>query len=193
MGFLKKHKYDIAIAFLAAVFTIVFIRLRDKLGILSNRESFELLIKSFGIWAPLAIIFAIVIEVIIAPLPGFIPAVSAGFIFGAFYGSIYTYAGNILGSFLVFWLSRKFGRMIAEKLFNREKILKYEKIISRRENFLFILYAFPIFPIDILSGAFGLSSVSFKKFAVAISIGFAFHVLLLNLFGDYLARVYFMI
>jgi len=193
MKFVTKHKYDllIVLVFLAlAVFLIIF---RDKFGVLSDRESFERLIRSFGFFAPLAIIAAIVIEVVLAPIPGFIPAITAGFIFGAFYGSIYTYTGNVLGSFLVFWLSRKFGRVIAEKLFGEEKLKNYERLISRRENFLLFLYIFPIFPIDIISGAFGLSGISFKKFALAVSIGFITHVLILNLFGDWLARIYFMI
>lgn len=193
MTFIKKYKYDIAAGLLFLAFVAIFVSLRDKLGILSDRESFEEFVKSFGVWTPLAIISAIVLEVIIAPLPGFIPAISAGFIFGAFYGSVYTYIGNILGSFLIFWISRRFGRMLLEKIIGKEELGKYERLISRRENFLLFLYVFPIFPIDIISGAFGLSNISFKKFSLAVSVGFIFHVLILNLFGDYLARLYFMI
>ena len=193
MKFIAKHKYDVSIFLVFVLFVAFLIIFRDKFGILSDRESFEQLIRSFGIFAPFAIIIAIIIEVVLAPLPGFIPAISAGFIFGAFYGSLYTYTGNVLGSFLVFWLSRKFGRAIAERLFGGEKLKKYEDLISRRENFLLFLYIFPIFPIDIISGAFGLSGISFKKFALAVSIGFVTHVLVLNLFGDWLARIFFMI
>ena len=193
MKFFAKHKYDISIVLAFLLFIVFLIIFRDKFGILSDRESFEQLIRSFGIFAPFAIIIAIIIEVVLAPLPGFIPAISAGFIFGAFYGSLYTYTGNVLGSFLVFWLSRKFGRAIAERLFGGEKLKKYEDLISRRENFLLFLYIFPIFPIDIIGGAFGLSGISFKKFALAVSIGFVTHVLVLNLFGDWLARIFFMI
>ena len=193
MKFIEKHKYDLFIFLIFLAFAVFLIEFRDKFGVLSDRDSFERLIRSFGIFAPLAIIAAIIIEVVLAPIPGFIPAITAGFIFGAFYGSLYTYTGNVWGSFLVFWLSRKFGRVIAEKLFGEEKLIKYEKMISRRENFLLFLYVFPVFPLDIMSGAFGLSSISFKKFALGVSVGFIFHVLILNLFGDWLARLYFMI
>lgn len=193
MEYIKKYKFDIIAVFVFLLVVAVFVGLRDKFGVLSDRESFERFITGFGPWAPAAIIAVIVFEVVLAPLPGFIPAISAGFVFGAFYGTVYTYAGNILGTFLVFWLSRKFGRLVAEKLFGNDKLEKYEVSISRRENFLLFLYAFPIFPIDVLSGAFGLSGISFKKFAAAVSVGFVFHVLILNLFGEYLARLYFMI
>jgi len=193
MKFIQKYRYDLVIGLILLAFAIFLIGFRDRFGVLSDRDSFEQLIRSFGIFAPLAIIAVIIVEVILAPLPGFIPAITAGFLFGAFYGSIYTYTGNVLGSFLVFWLSRKFGRAIAEKLFGDEKLKKYEQMISRRENFLLFLYIFPVFPLDIMSGAFGLSGISFKKFALAISVGFVFHVLILNLFGDWLAGLYFMI
>lgn len=193
MKFLEKHKYDFVFVLLILAFAFLLIGLRDKFGVLSERESFEQFIRSFGILAPLATIAVIVVEVVFAPLPGFIPAISAGFIFGAFYGSIFTYTGNLLGTFLVFWLSRRFGRIVAEKLFGKENLEKYERLISERENFLLVLYAIPVFPIDIISGAFGISGISFKKFAVAVSVGFVFHVLILNLFGDWLARLYFMI
>lgn len=192
MDLVKKHKYDIALILFLLIFVVIFVFLRDKFGILSDRESFELFVKSFGVWAPLVIILTIILEVVIAPIPGFIPAITAGFIFGALEGSVYTYIGNVLGSFLVFWLSRKFGRMILERFAAPEKIEKYENIIARRENFLLPLYIFPFIPVDIISGAFGLSKIDFRKFAVAVSVGFVIHVLILTFFGDWLARLYFM-
>lgn len=193
MELVRKYKFDIAAVLFFVVLVAIFVGMRDKLGILGNRESFERFVTGFGVWAPAAVIAIIVFEVVLAPLPGFIPAISAGFIFGAFYGSVYTYTGNILGTFLVFWLSRRFGRIVVERLFGSEKLEKYEKLVACRENFLLFLYIFPVFPIDVLSGAFGLSGISFKKFAAAVSVGFVFHVLILNLFGDFLARLYFMI
>lgn len=193
MNFFKKYKYELVLVFIFLILAVIFVSLRNEFGVLSNQERFEQWVKSFGIFAPLAVIAAIILEVVIAPLPGFIPAISAGFIFGVFYGSIYTYIGNILGSILVFWLARRFGRLFVDKFFGKERLDKYEKIISCRENWLLFLYAFPIFPLDILSGAFGLSGISFKKFFVAIAVGFMTHVLMLNIFGDYLARLYFML
>jgi len=193
MRFFRKHKYDILIVLSLIVITGILIELRDKFGILSDRESFESFIESFGAWAPLIIILTIILEVVLAPLPGFIPAVSAGFIFGAFYGSLYTYVGNVLGTFLVFWLSRKFGRAIIERLAGKQKLEKYGKLVSRRENFLLFLYVFPFFPLDIVSGVFGLTKISFGKFSLAVCAGFLVHVLILNLFGDWLSHLYFML
>lgn len=193
MKLLQKYKYDIFIALFVLTAAILFVAFKDQFGILSDRENFEELVKSFGVWAPLVIILSVVLEVVIAPLPGFIPAISAGFIFGPLEGSIYTYIGNVLGSLLVFWIARRFGKLILEKIINKAKLEKYERLIERRENVLLLFYIFPIFPVDILSGAFGISKISLRKFAAAIAIGFIFHVFILNYFGDFLARLYFMV
>jgi len=192
MTFLRKHKYNIIIALFIVVLMVGFIFIKDDFGILSNREKFQNFIASFGVLAPFVVISAIIIEVVIAPLPGLIPAVSAGFIFGPFEGTIYTYIGNIIGSVLVFWISRKLGRIIVLKFVDEKQLDKYEDIITKRENILLALYIFPLIPIDIISGAFGLSAIKFKKFIGVIAIAFIIHVLILNLFGDYLAQLYFM-
>lgn len=193
MNILRRYKYDVAILLALVAVVSFFVALRGQFGFLEDRGSFEQFIKGFGAWAPLVIILTIILEVVIAPLPGFVPAISAGFIFGALEGSIYTYIGNVAGSLLVFWISRRYGRMILEKFTEPKKIEKYEKMIARRENILLFAYVFPILPVDIISGAFGLSKIGFKKFAAAVAVGFIVHVLILNLFGDYLARLYFMI
>lgn len=165
--------------------------IKDEFGVLSDRASFQQFIESFGAWAPLAIIAIIIAEAIIAPLPGFVPIVSAGFIFGTIEGSIYALVGNMIGSLMVFLIARKFGRYIALRFIDNERLDKYECAIERRENILLILYFFPIFPTDIISVAFGLSKIKLKKFILVTSIGFIFNVWALNYFGDYLAKLYF--
>lgn len=186
-----KYRYDIFIAVFIALFIFLFIMIKDEFGVLSDRESFQGFIRGFGAWAPLAIILIIIVEVIIAPLPGFVPIISSGFIFGTIEGSIYALIGNIIGSLAVFLIARKFGRYIALRFIDMEKLDKYEKAIERRENFLLILYFFPVFPTDIISIAFGLSKIKLKKFILIISVGFVVNVWALNYFGDYLAGIYF--
>ncbi|MDP1813202.1 MAG: VTT domain-containing protein [Leadbetterella sp.] len=191
MSFLRKHKYDLVIALTLLVFAVLFVAIKDNFGFLSDRRMFEDFVGTFGILGPLAVIFSIVLEVIIAPIPGFVPAVSAGFIFGPFEGAVYTYIGNMLGSVLVFLISRHLGKTILMRFVDEDGLEKYGAIIAKRENILLFLYIFPFVPTDIISGAFGLSAISLKKFFSFISVAFLIHVLISNYFGDYLARLYF--
>lgn len=188
---LYKYRYDFFIALVIALFVLLFIAIKDEFGVLSDRESFQQFIAGFGALAPLVIIFIIIAEVIIAPIPGVVAIVSAGFIFGTIEGSIYALIGNIAGSAIVFFAARKFGRYLALRFIRKEKLDKYEHAIARRENILLMLYFFPIFPTDIVSVAFGLSKIKFKKFILITSLGFVANVWGLNYFGDYLAKLYF--
>lgn len=188
---IKKYRYDIFIALIIIAFVIFLLVFKSEFGVFSDRENFQNFIRGFGPLAPFVTIAVIIIEVIIAPLPGFVPIISAGFIFGTIEGSIYTFIGDIIGSVIVFFLARKFGRYLFLKFIHEERLDKYEAAIRRRENVLLLLYFLPIFPTDIISVAFGLSNIRFKKFITYVSIGFVFNVLALNYFGDYLARLYF--
>lgn len=187
---LKKYRYDLIFVLILVAFLLLFHFLGDYFGFLSDRHEFENFIKKFGIWGPLLIISIIVAEVIFAPIPGFIPVIVAGFIFGPWAGSFYSFTGNVIGTFIVFFLARKFGKKVILHLSKGEELGRYAKMINRNENWLFFLaYFLPILPTDIVSMAFGLSKVRFLKFFIVTSIGFAIYVVALNFFGDKLLRI----
>lgn len=188
---IRKHRNDIALAIAVVIVITVMLIVRNELSILRDRMAFQDFIYSFGILGPLIIVLVIIAEVIIAPIPGFVPAISAGFIFGTVEGAIYVYVGNIIGSSLIFLIARKYGRFLILKFVSEEKLARYEHLIARYQNILLLLYVFPFIPVDIMSGAFGLSMIRFKRFISFILIAFIAHVLILNYLGDYLARLYF--
>ena len=191
MNFIKKYKYDLFFAALVLGFVIFFTMTKENFGMLSDRESFSAYIRSFGLFAPIVIIMIIILEVIVAPLPGFVPATAAGFIFGPIEGSLYAYIGNVIGSTIVFLLVRKYGKSFVERLAEKRRVEKYEKMVEKRSHFLFLFYFLPILPTDIISIAIGLSDIGFKRFFKIMAIGFIINVLFLSLFGDYLARLFF--
>lgn len=189
--FIYKHRYDLTVLTLIALAGAVVFEYRDKFDVFSDRETFQNFINSFGHWGPIAIIGSVVLEVIVAPIPGYIPAITAGFIFGPILGSIYTYIGNVIGTMIVFFVARKCGKKIIERFIKKDRLEKYEKTITRHENYLLVFYFFPIVPIDIISAAFGLSKIHFKKFFFVSSIGFVLYSIVSTNFGDYLAQLWF--
>ncbi|MDD3778355.1 MAG: VTT domain-containing protein [Patescibacteria group bacterium] len=191
--FFHKHRYIIwLVLFLALLLVINFINL-DVNGVFSSRESLKIFIESFGAFAPFVLIFIIALEVIVAPIPGFIPALTAGFVFGSFWGAFYVYLGNIIGSLVVFYLVRYYGRSWAEKLFNKKRMIRYEKALGQHENWLLFFYFFPILPLDVLTATFGLSKIKPKKFIIVIVLGYLVYSIILAFFGDLLAEFYFKI
>ena len=191
INFIKKHRYDLVVL-LVLLFTAAFAYLlRDEFDVFTDRAAFENMIAQLGFWGPLVIIVSITLEVIIAPIPGYIPAITAGFIFGPLMGTIYVFIGNVLGTAIVFYIARKLGRRIVRKFIKDERLRKYELTIARHENWLLFFYFFPVIPIDVISAAFGLSKIHWKKFFFVSSAGYVVYSILLTNFGDYLARLWF--
>ncbi len=188
---IHKYRYDFAVV-LALIFTAYLMSLVTvDFELFNDRQSFENFINGFGVWGPIIAIGSIVLEVVVAPIPGFVPALSTGFIFGSVLGSIYTFIGNVIGTLLVFFLARKYGKPLIVKFFRKDRLEKYAKTINRHENYLLIFYFIPILPVDVITGAFGLSHIRFKKFFIIILLGLLFYSILITNFGDYLAKLWF--
>lgn len=188
----KRRAKKIIFVFLLLAFIVGIYSIHSHIGgIFSSQESLQNFIRSFGPMGSIILVLIISLEVIIAPIPGFIPALTAGFLFGPFWGAFYIYLGNVIGTTVLFLLIRKYGRLIAFKLFNKNKVDKYERLINRNENWLLVFYFIPIFPVDIATAAFGLSAISPRKFISTIIFGYLIYALTLAFFGDVLANFYF--
>src|SRR5680860_443152 len=127
--FLKNNRHIIIIFLIALLLSVsgYFINW-DIGGVFSSRESLQLFIESFGAIAPLVLVFVIALEVIVAPMPGFIPAVTAGFVFGPFWGAFFVYLGNVIGSLLLFFLVRRYGYRLGKFLFKETKMVRYRTV-----------------------------------------------------------------
>lgn len=190
-SYFKKYKKDLLFAFFIIVLITLIVVGRDYSEFFNSRESFEEFISSFGFLGPLVAILVIILEVVIAPIPGFVISLSAGFLFGSIKGSFCVYLGNVIGTVFVFIFARKLGKHVVKRFFKEGKIIKYEKIISKNENILLLLYFFPVIPVDVISVAFGLSRTRFKKFLRVILIAYIPYAIVMTNFGDQLARWFF--
>ena len=128
-------------------------------------EYSEIFIKYIEMWGPLAGILFPVLEAFfpILPLVGFVIInVTA---FGFFFGYLYSWIGNCLGSFLLFLLLRKVGgRKLEIKIQNSKYRHTLEKVKKKKLNVLFLLYCFPFSPSFLLSGTAALTNMRTEEF-----------------------------
>jgi len=142
-------------------------------------------VRGWGAWGPMIVIVLIILEVVLAPIPGYVIAVGAGATFGPWLGFTITYIGNVIGTFLAFWISRHFGRPIVQRLVKEDHLKRYDRFFRERGVIgLWIAYALPVFPVDIISFVTGFSGIRFRKFAVIVLVAFIPNMLFLNFFGD---------
>lgn len=129
----------------------------------------DLILKYVEQSGPILGILLPVIEAFIPilPLVGFV--IINVSVFGFFWGYIYSWIGNCLGSFLLFLLIRKVGGKRLEK---KIKESKYSGTLDkiRRKNFmvLFFLYCFPFTPSFLISGTSALANMNTVRFLSAL-------------------------
>jgi len=151
---------------------------------LPTKETVESWAMSLGTFGPLVIIGVIILETVIAPIPGTIIPIVIGVLYGVWPGILYAWIGNIIGSTIAFWIARKFGRPIIERIVKSHKIEKFDKFLHRNRLMIWMIYVIPVFPIDMASFVIGMSKITYKRFFTIISIGFTFNLLILTFFGE---------
>jgi len=127
---------------------------------LTSLERF-LVAESFG---PLLFFLIILAEVIVAPIPGGVIAFVGSAQLGFWVAWPILYLGNVIGSNVLFHAAKRFGRPFVERHTNAKQRGRYEAALERHPRLLWIPYALPVFPIDVISILLGVSSTSRRRF-----------------------------
>lgn len=174
--FTQKHKklfgilaIVIAIIFSAAVF---FFLGKPLISLVSKPKVFRDWVNNFGIWGRLIFVGIIILQVIVAIIPGEPFEIAAGYAFGAIEGTILCLVGAIIGSALIFLLVRKFGVMLVEVFFSKEKIdsLTFLKNSKKMTALFFIIMLIPGTPKDLLSYFAPLTKMNLSTWMLIVSI-----------------------
>lgn len=134
---------------------------------------FQALVDSYGIWGRLIFVGMVVLQVVVAFIPGEPIELAAGYAFGFLEGSLLTLAGFIIGSWLVFTLVRKFGVKLVEVFFLPEKILEFSFLKNQKKTktIAFLLMLIPGTPKDFLSYFAGLTQLTLKQWLLIVAVG----------------------
>lgn len=152
--------------------------------LLSNRDQLVHIMNSVGPLAPLIYILLQVVQVVVAPIPGQIVGGVGGFLFGH-WGILWTSIGSIIGFWLVFFIARKFGRPLLEKIFKKPVIEKFDFIINAQGAALiiFAIFLLPGFPDDVVCYIAGLTRLSMRKLLTISILGRFPTIVLTNYIG----------
>lgn len=182
-----KLKISIIVAIVLAIIIYVF---WDVLAggpittFLSNKEAIILWINQHGILAPFAFILLDILQAVLAPIPGQVVGGVGGFLFG-WWGILWTVIGTGLGAVLVFWLSRRFGRPLVEKLIKKENLDKFDFVMGKNAPFiLFLFFLIPATPDDLICYIGGLTEISIKKLTALFILGRLPSTVVVNYIGS---------
>lgn len=141
-----------------------------------------------GVWAPLVLIVAKASTIVIAPLSGSPLYPLAGALFGFWKGFFIVLTGDALGSIISFYISRFFGRTIAEKMLGSEQgyISKALAMMGTVKGFFMVRLCFISAP-EIAAYGAGLTRLHVVPFIGINTLLGAIPVLLLTKMGTYIA------
>lgn len=129
-------------------------------------------LASYGLWGPVISLGIMVLQGILAPLPAFVVTFANGLAFGGFAGWLISLAGHVLASSVCFAIARSLGRRRVEALVSRRGLDSAYRWLERwGPHAVFLTRLVPGISFDGVSYAAGLTSISFKRFAVATTLG----------------------
>lgn len=158
----KKCLGIIAIAVFILFFVLVLIFVGNPLiRFLNDPERFRQWVDGAGIWGRLCFIGMVVIQVVVAVIPGEPFEIGAGYAFGFGEGTALSLIGIAIGSMLIFLFVRHWGVKVVEIFFSRENIrsLRFLQNQQRVEWFVFLFMLIPGTPKDLLSYFVGLTDM----------------------------------
>jgi uncharacterized membrane protein YdjX (TVP38/TMEM64 family) len=131
-------------------------------------------ILTFGAGAPIISLLLMVLQALIAPVPGFLIVFANGLAFGWFWGWVISLAGQALAAALCFWIARTLGRGAAQALIGRFGLEAADGWIARRGPYgIVVARLMPGMAFDNISFGAGLTRIGFWRFMAATVAGAA--------------------
>lgn len=140
---------------------------------------FQSVVSLLGWGAVVVFVLLQVIQVVVTPISHYAVGALGGFIYGPYVGGALNWIGRMIGHSIAFFLSRKFGRPLAEKYVESSMLDKFDRYFSGRDVngfnvqsfMLFLIYFLPLFPDDEISYVAGLTRMRFWTFLVCNFFG----------------------
>lgn len=124
-------------------------------------------IEQVGPLAPFLFFLLNVIQIVVAPIPGYPVQVLGGLLFGLIPGSVYTVGGMVAGGTLAAWLGRRLGRPWLERQIGQETLEHWAEVAHI--NSFWVWWAILLVPVgDVPYFLAGLSKIRLSIFALAI-------------------------
>ena len=139
--------------------------------LVSDPHKFREHILSFGHWSAAVFMFFQVLQVVIAVIPGEPVQIAGGYIYGTFWGTVYSILGITIGYIIVFTCVKLFGYPLVKKFVSKNEFEKFSTLINspKLETTIFLLFLIPGIPKDILVYIAGLTPIKPVLFFVIIT------------------------
>lgn len=195
MNITKLNKQQKTVLSIGAVVWSILIFIYFRFGgvlwnIIKDPIVFKQWLDSFGGFDDLLYILIRSVQTVVKIVPAEPLEIGAGYAYGIFGGFAYCLLGNIIGSFVIIGLTRKFGRKFVDMFYSSSKIgdMRIFKDQQKVYSLLFILYLIPGSPKDGFTYLVGLTPVKVIPFMIITSIARIPSIISSTWCGHYLAE-----
>ena len=141
------------------------------------------------IFSALLFVFVVIAEVVIAPIPGGAIGYMGAARFGFWLAWPLLYIGTAVGTTVVFMVARRIGAPLFQGSVSERTRQRYDGLLQQHAVVLWLVYAVPLLPVDVLSILAGLSGISAKKFLTIALTGFVSYSGIVAFLGQFAAEV----
>ena len=129
-------------------------------------------ISDLGPWGPLFFILLYIFATVLF-IPGLIPTMAAGVLFGVPQGTVLVSISSISGATMAFLIGRYLARdWVAGKIRENQKFEAIDVAVAQEGwKIVGLTRLSPVFPFNLLNYAFGLTQVSLKDYVLASWVG----------------------
>lgn len=130
-------------------------------------------LRSFGGWSVVVTIALFVVMTFTIVFPFMILSGAAGIIYGLFWGTVISWAGEVIGALCMFVFARYFFRSMVAKWIAHSRYLQQVDDYSAANGFKALLIArlLPLAPSGIITAVAAISRMSFRDFFWATFLG----------------------
>ncbi|MBX0297465.1 TVP38/TMEM64 family protein [Haloarcula nitratireducens] len=162
----------VGLALLLIAFVAAYLGARQYAPFIFDVQALREWISQFGVFAPLVFVFIQALQVVVAPVPGQIVALVAGYLFGPVAGTVYSLTGVLLGSAVAFSLAKRFGRPMVERLLHEDVMTRFDGFVDRVGiPGLLAFVLIPGLPDDAICFLSGLTTWRLRTFLAVIIVG----------------------
>lgn len=141
-------------------------------------------VDGLGFWGPVLLVAGLAIAMVIAPIPNPPFMIAAGIVWGTFMGVVYSVLGQLIGSSIIFIISRKAGRRFIPKLVGEAAADKIDMMAKEMGPQLVFWWRMMPVSFDFAAYAAGLTTMRFATFIVLVFLGSLVPTTVVVGFGD---------
>ena len=141
-------------------------------------------IRDLGFWGPILLIAVLALAMVVAPIPNPPFMIAAGIAWGTALGVTYAVIGQLIGSMIIFWLSRRFGRKLIPRLIGQAGAERVDRLATRMGPQLVFWWRMMPVSFDFAAYAAGLTTMPFRLFVLLVFAGSLLPTTVVVGFGD---------